>query len=284
MSRKGIMLCYPFEEKRLSKWQTPYFIQPKLDGERCRAVFGDNKKVTLLSSEENVFEYIPHINKELEKLNLAGLEFDGELYTHGMTFEEIASIAGRTVNPHQRFFDLEYHIFDVRIGKLTQAKRADLLYSLKRLIEDAGVKSVRVVETTTVSTKDEVLSYFDKVVSQGYEGFILREKSNIYIPRRSTQMMKFKPKKQDLYTIVGYQEEVSIYGEPKGTLGALICESPQNPGEKFNVGTGFSADQRRDLWVEKEGLVGKFVLVKYQHITPGRGVPRFPVFAEIVNV
>ena len=39
--RTGIMLCYPFEEKRLNKWNPPYIIQPKLDGERCRAVYDE---------------------------------------------------------------------------------------------------------------------------------------------------------------------------------------------------------------------------------------------------
>jgi len=33
--RAGVQLCYPFEEKRLAKWEPPYIVQPKLDGERC---------------------------------------------------------------------------------------------------------------------------------------------------------------------------------------------------------------------------------------------------------
>ena len=35
---KGIMKCYPFEEKRLAEWNPPYICQPKYDGVRCRAI------------------------------------------------------------------------------------------------------------------------------------------------------------------------------------------------------------------------------------------------------
>ena len=96
-------------------------------------------------------------------------------------------------------------------------------------------------------------------------------------------MMKFKPRKQDIYQIVGFDEEVSIDGIPKDALGSLTCVS--QVGENlFHVGTGFNADQRHEMWLDREILIGKMVMVKYQHITSGRGVPRFPVFSHIVEV
>lgn len=39
-TRTGIMLASPLDEGKLAKWPRPYIVQPKLDGERCRAVFG----------------------------------------------------------------------------------------------------------------------------------------------------------------------------------------------------------------------------------------------------
>ena len=86
--RKGILLCYPFEEKRLAKWAPPYIVQPKYDGVRCRAIPIKDNNYLLLSSEENVYYSVPHINEELKSLNLnSDLELDGELYCHGMSFE-----------------------------------------------------------------------------------------------------------------------------------------------------------------------------------------------------
>ena len=93
--------------------------------------------------------------------------------------------------------------------------------------------------------------------------------------------MKFKPKKEDTYKIISYQEEVSIEGNPKGALGSLVCSS--GDGNTFNVGTGFTFDQRKELWKNRESLVGKLARIQYQHITSGKKVPRFPVFVEILE-
>ena len=75
---KGIMKAYPFEEKRLAKWEPPYIVQPKYDGVRCRAVPLDNGDFLLLSSEENPIFSVPHINEAL-KCCAPQWELDGEL-------------------------------------------------------------------------------------------------------------------------------------------------------------------------------------------------------------
>ena len=94
-------------------------------------------------------------------------------------------------------------------------------------------------------------------------------------------MMKFKPKREDIYEIVGFEEETSQYKEPKARLGALICRA-QEGEETFHVGTGYSADQRASLWPLRTSLPGKRVRVRYQHLTSARGVPRSAVFVEIL--
>lgn len=122
---------------------------------------------------------------------------------------------------------------------------------------------------------------FDRVIELGYEGIIVRHNMAPYQRKRSTLVMKFKPKKSDGYKIIGYEEEISIEGVPKGSLGSLQCKS--GDGNVFSVGTGFSRDQRDQLWQVREGLNGKVAKVKYQHITSGRKVPRFPVFVEVIE-
>jgi DNA ligase-1 len=274
MARSGIMLCYPFEEKRLKTWRPPYFLQPKLDGERCRYQRFEGGSF-LLSSQENPFFSVPHIKKFLDSFPDVP-HLDGELYCHGKSFEEIHSIVSRETNYHNCYADMEYHVFDV-INSEPQYIRRIQLDQLKRLFGEGPVK---VVPTFIVETLDEIMHFYDHILNAGYEGIVLREANNLYVPKRSTSLMKFKPKKQDDYMIVGYAEEVSIHGEPKGSLGALICQGDDNT--RFNVGTGFTRDMRDSLWAIRESLVGKRVLVSYQHLTHGNGVPRFPVFVKIV--
>lgn len=274
---KGIMKCYPFSTDRLDKWKPPYIVQPKLDGVRCRALALQtglqSNEYLLLSSEENIIYSVPHINQALSKLRL-DCELDGELYCHGLKFEEIISITSRTINFHLETERIQFHLFDI-VNDQPQMKRQLIIENLRGLSPWIVVVSFYLCESL-----DDVLRAYDKIINQGYEGIIVRNVSAPYVRKRSTQVMKFKPKKEDEYEIIGTQEEFSIDGRAKDSLGALVCNS--GDGHQFNVGTGFSADQRKSLWKDKELLLGKVAKVKYQHITSGNKVPRFPVFVEIV--
>lgn len=96
--------------------------------------------------------------------------------------------------------------------------------------------------------------------------------------------------------VLGLTERSSHKGNKlgKGTLGALIVKARlPKPGKKaslgglmdlltangevqFDIGTGFTEEQRSQIWACKN-IIGKIVKFKYQSLTPD-GVPRFPVF------
>jgi len=294
---KGIMKAVPFEEKRLLKWQPPYIVQPKYDGFRCRAVPTDTGYL-IVSSEENVFFSVPHINAELNRLGLNS-ELDGELYCHGVTFEQVSSIVSRSVNISPEHRLIEFHVFDI-VNDEPQLKRSLMIENLRNLSRWITVSPFYICEDL-----DSVLSAYDKIIEQGYEGIIIRHINNNYVRKRSTLVMKFKPKQEDTYTIIGSTEEVSITGEYKDTLGSLICLSKSmqitnetqiainlnkmnavidgNIYDVFTVGSGFKDHKRKVLWEGRQSLIGKTARVKYQHITSGKGVPRFPIFVEVID-
>jgi ATP-dependent DNA ligase len=277
MSRRaGIMLCYPFEEKRLLKWKVPMVIvQPKLDGERCRAII-NRGNVQLVSSELNEIFSVPHITEQLSVLgkDWPHVELDGELYIHGMDFSEIHSRVGRTENIHHNSDSVEFHIFDV-VSTGSQAIRS---MEASKLIP--YMPNIKLVFTTLVeSSINAIMGQLDIFISSGYEGIIVRNPYGMYKRSRSTDIMKFKPKKEDIYEIVGFKEELDKYGIPKDSLGAFICSG--NDGTPFGIGTGFTADQRKIYWEQRESLLGMYCKVKYQNITP-KHVPRFPVYVDIV--
>lgn len=274
--RRDIMLCYPFEEKRLVKWGGRAVVQPKLDGIRCRAVWNEEEgRWVLLSSEANEIVGVPHINEALR--GLPAKEYDGELYTHGMPFEEIVSRAKRQEgNIHPQYHQLQYHIFDL-VSPLPQIGR---LLDLKNILSTDG-EAIQRVQSYVCRGVDQVMGYYRSICARGYEGIIARKLDGMYERRRYTGIMKFKPKKKDWYRITGWKEEVGKHGEPKGSLGAIIFRG--DDGSEGSVGSGLTAAQRKDLWNGRDGLIGRLVEVEYQHITPGKGVPRFPVFIRIID-
>lgn len=258
------------------KWPAA-LVQPKLDGDRARAIFDGSGNVTLLSSEENIISSVPHINKALEALHLKHIELDGELYRHGMVHQDIRSIVGRTQNLSVHYGEMQYHVFDC----VDQDFQLGRLQRVRNLLKDAGPEIVTVANFIAKNA-EEALDFMNEFATAGYEGIILRHPFNQYMRKRSNMIMKFKPRKSDYYTIVGAVEEISIHGEPKNALGALICQDDM--GTSFNVGSGpaLTRSAREELWEKRVELVGKIAHIKYQHLTKDK-VPRFPVLVEVLN-
>lgn len=274
---KGIQKAYPFEEKRLAKWPTPYIVQPKYDGIRCRAVplmtGPKGNEYLLLSSEENIIYSVPHINGALQFLQLRA-ELDGELYCHGMSFEDILSITSRSINLHHNFKAIKFHVFDI-INDQPQMRRQIIVDALR------GVHGLlEIAPFWLCESLDDVKEIYDKVISLGYEGIIIRHNMAPYERKRSTLVMKFKPKRHDTYIITGWKEEVSMEGVPKGRIGSLIMAS--QAGDEFAVGAGLDSNEKAELWKTRDQLAGKEAIVHYQHLT-NKKIPSGTFDVEVIE-
>jgi len=242
------------------------------------------------STEELVNFAVPHLVEAAEKSEMPhGLHLDGELYVHGWSFEEIHSVVSRRRERHPDYHYMEYHYFDIVEEGTPQWARLLRLQQLRPILHWTGF---RAVPTYMADNEERIWDHQREIVDLGYEGIIVRKKNGLWIPRRSTELMKFKPKQQDAYDVVGAIQMVDKDGNLKNTLGALICETD---GEFFRVGTGMTDHTRKTLWDAYlqgpelfEGGALEAV-VKYQHITSSKkrrdadrkGVPRFPVFVEL---
>ncbi len=273
---KNIQKAYPFEEKRLAKWKPPFIVQPKYDGVRCRAIplsTPDGNNYVLVSSEENIIYSVPHINEVLSKLKLKA-ELDGELYCHGMSFEEILSITSRTVNLHPDYLKIQFHIFDI-VNEEPQMRRQLLVEALR------GVHTwLQVAPFWLCTNLDEIKETYDGLIKLKYEGIIVRNIYAPYLKKRSIWVMKFKPKRQDTYQIVGWQEEISQEGIPKGRIGALIMQS--QTGDTFGVSAGLDNQKKAELWDVKDTLAGRKAIVHYQHLTD-RQLPKGTFNIEVLE-
>lgn len=274
--RSGIMLAYPFNERRLKKnFAIPYLVQPKLNGERCRIIVS-NGNVTLLSSEENEITSVPHIKEAVEKLSLHNLELDGELYAPDLPLQKIHSIVSRKKSLHEDYGQIQFHCFDLILPNEGQFTRLDMMYNY---LAPTFIPPLCIVETTPCETLQEIEALLLEYIEEGYEGIVIRDSRAPYKRKRATTMLKWKPRKSDCYQIVGVREEVDQYGVAKGTLGALICMSDD---ETFSVGSGtlLTRDMRYDLWKAKEKLIGQYAVIRYPELTE-RGIPSHPVIVEI---
>ena len=276
---KGIMKCYPFEESRLAKWEPPYIVQPKYDGDRCINEPLETAPL-LLTSEQNIFYSVPHINDQLHTSGLYKLPLDGELYNHDIFLEGgwelIHSICSRTVNIHPRHKEMEFHVFDLKYPGLHQMRR---ILMLKNLEEEGLPKNIKIAPYWICNDLDDIKRVYDKIIELKYEGIIVRHFMADYREKRSIFVMKFKPKKKDIYDIVGWNEEMSMEGVPKRRIGSLVLSLQE--GDEFAVGAGLDDEEKNNLWDIRELLSGMKAMVHYQHLT-NRKIPKGTFDIEVL--
>ena len=225
------------------------------------------------SSTCSIISSVPHINAALEKLNL-NMELDGELYSHGDSFETINGIASRTLNLHEDYHNLHYHVFDT----ISDNNQLERLLQLKQIKNFNSY--LEIVPIELAYTFQDIMRIYERFLSQDYEGIIVRHRLAAYVRKRSRFVLKFKPKKSDIYKVVGASQMLDKNNNPKPLLGALTCTSDE--GTIFSVGSGMSEVFRREIWKDPSTLIGKFCKISYQHLT-SKGSPRFPIFIEILD-
>ena len=145
---------------------------------------------------------------------------------------------------------------------------------MDELLQD-GPTCIKQVETRTVSSEDEVQSYYGEYVERGYEGQMLRLDEN-YENKRSNSLLKHKSFIDEEYTIVGFEEG---NGNLTGMVGALVFESNKDKS-KFTASVNGGWEYLKELWKERSTLIGKQATIKYFNITPD-GKPRFPKVTAI---
>ena len=277
MSDLTIMKAKPFTDKLLAKMKPPYLIQRKINGD-SGIIYQRNGHIQIRSSGNHIFETVPHINEEFLNLGLPDGKYDGELYCHGLKLQDIQSIVavGRK-SLHPDYKRITYQLYDIDIENLKQIDRIEYINTLLHALPAGGI--VQRVPTYAVDDKMDIPKLVEIFMEEGYEGAIIRDAAGYWEAKRSSSILKIKPKEKDEYRIIGYLEEMTIHGEPKNALGSFIC---MKDGETFKVGTGpaLTRSKRILYWREKEKLPGKTLIVKYQELTK-RGVPYSCVALEV---
>ena len=260
----------------------PVLASPKLDGIRCLII--DGKAVS------RNLKPIPnhHIRTLLEK-HLAGLSLDGELIS-GPTFQSSTSaVMGRDGAP-----DFTYNVFDIAGSESPFNNR---LRRLGQIVNQLDLPWLKIVSHEYRTQESELLTYETTCLAQGYEGVMVRSLDGRYKQGRSTLkegiLLKLKRFTDAEAEVIGFEEQMHNGNEATtnelgrtarsshkanmtglNTLGALRVRFN---GIEFNIGTGFDAATRAELWRNKNTLPGMTVKFKYQAV----GVleaPRFPVF------
>jgi len=242
------MLAYEWNKSK-DKLSFPVYVQPKLDGIRC-LVYQKEGQWVFQSRNHTVFQPFPH----LEKVLPTGYILDGELYHHGLDFQEITSIVRKKNHPD--LSQLQYHVYDV-ISEGTFEERYHLLL---------GIKGIVLTETRTAHSMDDIEKYHDHCAERGYEGIMIRNPQGVYRQTRSKDLLKYKKFKTDEYQVIGH-----TIG--KGDIAIFECKVND---KTFGVMMKATLEEKKEMLEHIQDYYGKWLTVKYQELSKD-GIPRFPV-------
>lgn len=292
------------EEFDLDKVRFPLMVSPKLDGIRaiiCRGKAWSRSGKALPNKYIQTHAY--HLCNEAELGNRA---LDVEILTYNSfcepprSFNDIQSDV-MTAEGYPKFI---FHAIDlvpingIGIPICGHAPFKDRYAQMNTEfhLQRWDQRFVQIVHQKLVNNMEELSAETSQLLS-AFEGVMVRRPDGRYKCGRSTVrealLLKIKEFADDEAVIVGFKQEFRNGNEleadefgyakrtshqenmfPTGRLGAFQVLWNDIV---FDIGSGFTHDQRKDFWERQEQLLGRTITFKYQKF--GMKVkPRIPIF------
>ena len=262
-----VQLGSPSDKLKLKKGEK-FFLSQKLNG--FRGIFIDDQ---FISRQGKQITGLQHIIDDIFALNLETYFIDGELIRKNTdnvddntNFRLSASIINSDADSKP---EIEFVIFDMFpketiVGDKTVENysiRKQRLLDVKKIIEQTGVQNLKIVEMVYEGTDaSEIDKWLDRAVDFGWEGLMLN-KDTPYEFKRTTNLIKIKKFHTCDLRIIGYEEG---QGRNVGVLGAFVVDYK---GNRLEIGSGFSDEERRDFWNKRDEMIGKIMQIKYKDVS-----------------
>ena len=279
LKRKYFTSIEACEEKKLSpmlakdyslnKAVFPVYCQFKYDGFRFLTKQEDDGSITGITRSTNDLPAVQHIKNQVKLLlkNYPNIILDGEIYLGGVSFQEITRLA-KKYRPNETE-NLEYHVYD-----LINLDDLDMLFLdryelLKKIVRTNP--TVKLVNTVTCTTEEEINNFDTNAINLGYEGTIVRNNSPYIIGHRSQDLMKLKQFEDTEFKIVGCKEGV---GKFEG-LATFILQNDLTDAtfDACPIGT---LEEKAEYWNNRDNYIGQLATVKFFGRSE-KGIPRFPI-------
>lgn len=288
--------------------QYPVWASPKLDGIRAYT-----SELGLLSRSgkpirnKHIQDTLAHLPPGLDG-ELIGVP-EGDEWADIPTFQQCTSAIMRAKGkPQFRFLVFDCFLFPSE-PYVSRIALADEL--LKDALDTDPETPAETIHSALIYDTGHLERCAKAHLEDGFEGTMIRKPSMGYKFGRSTpksgHLWKIKLFESDEAKVTGFVEEthnpiareiyalesqdsltlaqakrlVELKGSPqkdqlrgKGTLGALVVDYK---GQELRIGTGFSAEQRYDIWTNSGTYCGQLAKFKYFPIGV-KDLPRHPVF------
>lgn len=242
------------------------FVGQKLDGVPVRIRKMGGNHVFAYSRQNEVITSIPHILPYVSRMLLDGGSITGELYIEGMPFKDISGLV-RQKKPSVDTGKLILHVFEADIRGKPEMPYADRMRDFRGVLNalssatgmaltDLPCREIPMIEALDAASVEQAFELLMRA-NPNAEGAVAHYAYKDFQPglRRYTGM-KLKPEPTIDLRIVGFEEAVDKYKNPKDMVGRVIAElttmTKQGPKtEETGIGPGaLTHAERKVLWAK----------------------------------
>lgn len=309
--KTGCMLGTPFDDVPAHKITWPCIVTEKLDGVR-RVLVKENGVCRLYSRSGHEDTGLVQIIAEAKHLP-DNFVYDGELLAIGNFKDCIAQrqATNSIANSKGAKTGLSFNVFDmvpvedfyngvckisalnrkIRLGATLMDESIQYLderwlhlISAYGIHEDLHfIKPVPILGL--VQNIHSVEPIVDVIWKRGGEGVMLNTADGPYEIKRSKKLLKIKHVEEFVLPVVDIIEGTGKYED---AMGALVCLYTASDGSQsyVGVGSGFTDDQRRDIWDNPEKYIGlKAEIESFGESTNAQGYKSIncPIFKRFVG-
>lgn len=267
----------------------PIYASPKLDG--IRVIIKDNQVLSRNGKP------IPNIFVQLLLKSYHGL--DGELIVGHPTHPNVFQLTTSGVMSIEGTPNVRLYVFDCWYAE----GGIDARYNeVLKITQNSSIADIEVVPQIVINSLEELYKFEEDCLAKGYEGVMLRYPNAPYKNGRSTvkegALLKLKRFSDSEAYILGMEPLLRNHNEPTKNalghtersshiynkvaddlLGALNVKDIHT-GVEFSIGSGFTEEQRREIWNKQVELIGS--IIKYKYFEVGvKDKPRFPIFCGL---
>lgn len=284
----------------LASVQLPVYASTKLDG--IRACVQNGRALSNSGTELASIRIYQHLANPL----FEGL--DGEIVYSNPADEACYGLTSSAVNSivfpkHLDWDQWRFCVFDLKTSaNYTAEERYGILQERFKLIHDAGLTHVMLLEQEVLRTHDEIDDFYNRQLEAGYEGAIFKRLSGRYkMNRAGTKdqvMLRLKPFGNEFFEAqilschcayentnpversnLGYAKRSSHQDGmvPVDMLGYMTVRDTKSGVEFRLPASKMTHDERTRYWKVRDSLVGAYV--RYTCMTYGeKDKPRMPSF------
>lgn len=279
---KPLLAC----EVPLDDVKFPVYVSTKLDGIRCLIIDGVAYSRSLKPIRN---KFIQSIIGKQEYNGLDGELIVGNVYDKDVFQKTTSGVMSEKGEPTFTFYVFD----DFTNNEVEYSKRLEKL--LERNLY--GKDGIITLHQELCTSKEQVDKLLQRELELGGEGLILRSPIGKYKYGRSTPKeqlsVKLKFFQQDEFEVIGFTERMHNANQakinelglqersshkdnliPMNTLGSLILKYGD---DSFQMGTGFTDEQRQKIWDNRDKYLGKFASVRYMSVGL-KDKPRVPSF------